>query len=475
MDETFNPDILEILLSETYQMAHVLNGLLTSKLRYITETHYGGESYYNMTTIFRQGSLHALDPELLKPFYSKLYIPNNELNHEWQDAITNALINVPINIPTSIRNEALRGVNWEVVKYSHIDFNLFNYYNNLYHKLYIQTNGFDPVELGKRVVLVPGEVPKSFDDLIKTYEPLTREFKIIKNFLEMRYSLDGPINDVQTMNDTIRLYISPDIEGTKRGIVKDLEVFNTGEIDESELTMAMLEQYREKYETCIIVKPEYTRLYTRARFISNILINKNLNESLINYIVTTESRGLEDTSLRAYEFLGLSARHILKDHHHLYIDKEGFPIFSNLYLFGSIEDRLFPESINYTDCQKLCYCEWCNPFLFNAQLYESNTGEVYIMVNFHAKLEDFFKDLINKKCYYHLFLNDIPFHYQRLASLEEWRAVKKPSLCDDININLGYVVKNYGSYHPNWFSTSYRIIRSMYNAEDIIRRTQDGY
>lgn len=221
MDETLNLDILEILLSETYQLSNVLNGYLTLMLRKITETHYGGEYYYQMDTIFQHGSLQALEPELLKQFYSKLYIPDNQ----WKDLITDALRDFEKHIPKTLRTGPLRGVNWEVVKYSHIDFNLLEHNNTLYNKLYTQTNSFDPVELGKRVVLVPGEIPKDFDDLIKAYEPLTKEFKIIKAYLEQTYDLRGQINDTETMNEVIKLYIPGDVEETKRDLVKTEEDF----------------------------------------------------------------------------------------------------------------------------------------------------------------------------------------------------------------------------------------------------------
>lgn len=239
--------------------------------------------------------------------------------------------------------------------------------------------------------------------------------------------------------------------------------------------MAMLEKYREHYEACITVKPDYTRLYTRARFISNFFIDKHLNESLIKYIVETSPIGPEDTISRAHEFLGMNASNILTFFHKAYLDKEGFPTFSDLYLFGSIETRLFPDSINYTYLQKLCFCEWCNPFLYSAQLYESNTGEVYLIVNLKVQPEDFLKYLLTKKCHYDLFLYDMKYHYGRLEALHSFRDMLETFRHKRFNFNLDYVHKNYGKYYHNWFSSSSRLLRCLLNAEDIIQRTRRGY
>lgn len=461
MDEYINPDILEILLSEIHQMSYVLNGLLTSTLRYVTETHYGGASYYNMERIFKHGSLQALDPELLKPIYHKLYTPDDE----WKNAITNA--------PNKLR---IRGVNIEFVKYSHIDFNLLEYNNNLYTRLYKQTNSFDPVELGKRVVFVPQNVPTNFDDVIKVYEPLTRDFKIIAKYLKDNFNIETPIEDSQTMNDILAYeYPSTPIKDIKQRIVAAMDEMAelAGQKDESGLTMAMLEKYREKFEACITVTPEHNRLYTRARFILNMF--RDLNGYLIEYVVEHAKTGDTDTVSRVNEYLGMNASHILTHFHKLYTDHDNYPVFSNLYLFGSIENRPFPESSIYTNIQRLCFCEWCKPFLYTAQIYEANTGDIYILVSLKVEPSELVKFLISKKCHFNLFISDINYHYKRLASLDDWRTTVETQLHKNFDFNMEYVHKNYGQFYHNWFSSSYTVQRCILNAERIIETVQDGY
>lgn len=473
MDEYINPDILEILLSDMYQVPHVLNGYLTSLLRYITETHNGGASYYKMDRIFKHGSLQALEPEYLKPIYTKLYTPDNA----WKNAITEALKNNPDTF-------RYHGINMEIVKYSHIDFNLLEYNNNLYNKLYIQTNSFDPVELGKRVILIPGEVPNNFDDLIKAYEPCTKEFRLITNHVKREmYKPFLQIEDTQTLNDLIerRYWGFGTVEEIKREIAqyrdnleKDYIAAFPGEldIDESELTIAKLETYREKYEACINVTQTNTRLYTRARYILNMFID--INESVIKYVVNTKNSGFNDNLLNAYEYLGLTARHILTHFHRCYLDYDNFPTFSNLYLFGSIENRPFPESIIYTNIQKLCFCQGCKPFLYSAQLYEGNNGQIYILVDLKVNSSDFLKYVVSKKCHYRLFLSDMPYHYRRLEALFSWRQFLETGLHKQFKFNMEYVHRNYGSFYHNWFSSNYVTQRCVLNAERIFQTVVDG-
>lgn len=457
---SINPDILEIILSQIHQIPCVLNGTLALSLRHISETHLGGEAYYNTENLFKHGSLQGLDPDLLAIISNKLYIPDDR----WKDIIT--------NIPDKLR---VRGVDMDFVKYSHIDFNLLEYNNYLYTKLYKQTNSFKPVELGPRIVFMPGTIPDNFDDFVKLYKPLTQEFKLLAKFLKHKYELDFEINDNETMDkmmyeEFISYNMKPeDIEREKQEII----TFMLQGEEPSGLTMAILEKYREKYTACIAVTPENLRLYTRARFIFNMFIE--LNKYIVPHLVDSFNLGYNDTVLHAHEYLGLTSKDILLHFHTLYLDSDKYPIFSNLYRFGSIVNRQFPESSIYTDTQQLCFCTYCNTYKYTAQIYEANTGEVYLLVSLRVEYPNFFEYLINKRCNYQLFLDDINYHYQRIESLAFYRNVVEVRSNLTFHSDYTFIVKNYGQFYDTWFSSGYRIPRSMLDADDLMQTIRDGY
>jgi hypothetical protein len=454
---TINPDILEIILSEIHQMSCVLNGMLSSSLRHISETHFGGALYYNTEKLFRQGTVEALDPELLEVIRNKLFIADDE----WK--------NIIINTPNKLR---IRGVDMDFVKYSHIDFNLLEYNNYLYKKLEKQTNSFDPIELGKRIVIIPGTIPTNFDDFVKLYAPLTEEFKLIAKYLKSDY--EGiEIKNYETLENLLFDKFGPCSAEHLQNIKKDILELMGPSQNKSGLTMAFLEKYREKYEACITVTPENLRLYTRARFLLNIFIE--LNEYVIKHIVENVQIGYTNTVLRTNEYLGMTARNILTNLHTLYLDEDNYPTFSNLYKFGSIENRPFPESSIYTNLQKLCFCGSCKPFLYTAQLYEANTGNVYVLVSLKVEYSKFFDYFISKKCFYQLFLYDMDYHYKRLAALDDYRYGLEVKAHKTINFNLEYMHKNYGQFYHNWFSSSYRTQRCVIDAERIMQTVRDGY
>jgi len=459
MDDLYlNPDILEILLSQTHQMSCVLNGMLSASLRHITENHPGGDSYFMTTRLFKQGTLQALDPELLEVFRDKLFIPDDE----WKKII--------ISTPDKLK---IRGVDMDYVKYSHIDFNLLEYNNHLYKKLEKQTNMFDPVELGKRIVFVPGDIPRCFDNFVKLYEPLTEEFKLIAKYLKRFHEVETEIKDSETMSTILSEVFGPYTLEQLEQLKKEIVEFMSPEKDPSGLTMDTLEKFREKYDACITVTPENLRLYTRARFLLNIFVE--LNEHVIKYVVNSSKIHYTDTVLHANEYLGLTAKHTLKHFHTLYLDDDNYPTFSNLYRFGSIENRKFPESYIYTNIQKHCYCGWCKPFPYTAQLYEAKTGDVYILVDLKIPYDQFFNFIISKKCAYQLFLHDIDYHYKRLEALDDWRFFLEERAHKVIRFNLEYLHKNYGQFYHNWFSSSYRTQRCIIEAERIMQSVKDGY
>jgi hypothetical protein len=454
---TINPDILEILLSEVHQVSCVLNGMLSAALRHITVNHYGGISYYCTERLFKHGTLQALDPELLEVFADKLYIPDDE----WKKAI--------ISAPDKIK---IKGVNMDYVKYSHIDFNLLEYNNYLYNKLEKQTQMFNPVELGKRIILLPGDIPRHFDGIIKLYEPLTEEFKLIAKFLKRAYEIEIEIKDSEAMSQVLDEVFGPctpqQLELFKQQIVE----FMSPERDPLGLSINDLEKYREKYEACIRVTPENGRLYTRARFLLNIFVE--LNEHVIKHVVSSAKTNFEDTVPHAYEYLGMTASNILKHFHTLYLDDDNYPLFSDLYQFGSIENRQFPESSVYTHIQQQCYCRWCKPFRYTAQLYEANTGEVYVLVNLKVVHPQFFDYIISKKCVYELFLYNMDYHYERLECLDRFRHNLEVMIHRRNATDIHHLHRNYGQFYHNWFSSNYHVQRGVLEAERILQTVKEG-
>lgn len=444
-----NPDIIEIVLSHIHEMACVLNGVLTIGLGFLSHDEVGGASYYLTENLFKHASLEALDPELISVIRDELYVRDEEF-----------LGKISEPRPERLR---LKGIDMLHVKYSQIDFNVVEYYNYLYNKLEKQTNNFDPVELGKRVVLLPGNIPPNFEGIIKTFEPLTEEFKLYSKFIKSTYGLDETFKNPTSLNEFMDLHgiYSCDPELYKEKVCE----FMASREDNNGLSITHLESYREKYEACITVTPENCRLYTRARFIFNMFIQ--LNEYIMKYIASNPNMGCKDSLSRIYEYIGLAARNILTNQHELYLDNDNYPTLSELYRSGSIKSRLFPESINYTKIQKLCFCEGCKPFMYSAQLYEGNDGKVYILVNLQNQHYTTYIDFIVKnKCMYDLFIHDIEYHYGRLEALDEWR-YKVEVTNHRKNYDLLYLIEILKEVVVDWFSPIRRIYMRMVDADRI--------
>lgn len=457
MDIPLNADTLEIILSFFADLRCVLNGVLAFALYFLTPES-DTSACYETETLFRHVSLEALDPESLNKVIDQLYVPDDEF----------------IKYITQPHPERLKlkGINMFYVKYSHIDFNLVQYYNHLYKQLEQQTNGFDPVELGKRIVFVPGTIPKNFDGIVEIFEPLTEDFKLCSKFLKSHYFLDESFKDVTSMNEFLNTHGAyfPDMQTYKKAICD----FMVSDKDPNGLSLEKLESYREKYEACITVTPDSCRLYTRARFIFNIFVE--LNDHVIKHIAASPNKSHHDTLSRLYEFLGMSARNILTNQHHLYLDDGNYPVISELYRTGSIRPRLFPESINYTKIQKLCFCQWCQPFEYSAQLYEGCDGTVYILVNLRGQDYTNYIDFIeSKRCMYNLFMSDIEYHYGRLDALDSWR-YKLEAADHRVSMSIEKLLKLLNEIGgQSWFSPQRRAYMRMDDADRMLFRIKSGF
>lgn len=432
-----NPDFLEILLSYTHG-TDVLNGVLSLAIRNMRpgEIAWGCNS---TSIIFRHVSLEALDEELLNTVIHKLYSPDS-------DFITKIYGQTPEKMK-------IKGVNMDVVKYSHFNLPTVEYYNYLYNTLKEQTDNFNPVKLGERVIFVPGTIPANFEGIRQAYEPLTEEFKLFNKYVKLKYHLEESFKDMVSLKeflDTHGTYY-PDLKTYQKNVC---ELVMAESRDINGLSSEKLNSYQEKYDACVLVTQENSRLYTRGRFILNMFIN--LNQHVMKHVASGPNFvGYTDGLERIYEYIGMAASHILKHQHHLYLDSDGYPIVPEMYCSGMTDKkRLFPESINYTKIQKLCLCNGCPPFPYTATLYGGNDGKVYIIVSLEGQsTSTFIKFLSGKRCacMFNLFMHDIDYHKLRLEALEPYRMrietgiAKRP-------VDVLEILALVKDVHNTWFS-----------------------
>lgn len=399
-----NPDLFELALTYIHQMGCVLNGVLTLALRYLGPNEVGVGTCFSTETLFRHSSLEALDAELLSSITDKLYISDPEF-----------VKNITKPGPGKLK---LKGIDMFYVKYSHIDFVVAEYYNFLYNKLQKQTNGFDPIKLGKQVVLLPANIPSDFDGVVQIFEPLTEEFRLFAKYMRSSYYVEEPFKDMASLREFMNMHAVyyPD----EKTYIKNVCEFMAPERDVGGLSLEKIESYRANYEACITITRENCLLYTRSRCILNTFVD--LNHHVIKHIASDTTRGGKMNEERIYEYIGMAARNIITNQHHAYLDGDNYPVISELYRSGSIRNRLFPESINYTRIQKLCFCQGCKPFEYTAQLYDGKDGKVYILVSLKGQDYTNYIDFIkSQRCMYELFISDIEYHYGRLDALDLWR------------------------------------------------------
>lgn len=402
-----NPDFLEILLSYTHGTNDIFNGTLSLAIRDMRP----GEFAWGCNStriIFRHVALEVFDEELLNTVISRLYTPDS-------DFITK------IFGPTAEKIK-IKGVNMDFVKYSHFNLSTVEYYNYLYNTLKEQTDNFNPVKLGERVIFVPGSVPANFEGIRQAYEPLTEEFKLFNKYVKSKYHLEESFKDMVSLKQFLNTHGTyyPDLKTYQKNVCESVMAESR---DINGLSLEKLNSYKEKYDACALVTLENTRLYTRGRFILNMFID--LNQHVMKHVASGPNFvGQTDALERIYEFIGMSASNILKHQAHLYLDEDGYPIVPEMYCSGIIDQRLFPESINYTKIQKVCLCNGCPPFQYTAKLYNGNDGKVYIIVSLEEQSTSTFIQFLSGNrcaCMFNLFMHDIDYHKLRLEALESYR------------------------------------------------------
>ena len=447
-----NIDILEIVLSQIYEMNCVLNGTLTLALKFLKPD---TSPCYLTETLFRHASLAALEPELLANVIDLISTPDEEFIKNLTESKEERL--------------KLKGINMFYVKYSHIDFNLVQYYHSLYQRLEEQTNNLDPVELGKRIIILPNNIPETFDGIVKIFENLSEDFKLCSKFIKSHYNLDldEDFKNMTSLNEFLNLHGTyyPNMETYKKNICE----FMAPQQDPSGLRLENLERYRVKYNACIKVDSENYRLYTRARFILNMFVE--LNDHLMKHLVNSPGKAYNDDLSRLHEYIGIAARSILTHQQTLYLDDGNYPIIPELYCSGIITERYFPESINYTKIQKLCFCLHCQPFKYSALLYEGNDGNVYVLVNLREQNYNNYINFLEKlRCMYNLFMADIEYHYGRVEALDAWR-YKLEVAKNRISMSIEKLIKLLNEIGgQDWFSPIRRAYMRMEDANRMYLR-----
>lgn len=350
--EDINLDILELFLSEMHQTPCVAHADVAFKIRHMVIK----EEYYNATTpILYMSSFSGLDPEAVGPIYPRLnpYAP-------FRSHIT------PFTTEHIIRGlphkTKVPGVNMDLVKYDPWDHCEMEFYLYLIRKLEMQTKGLNPLLLGERVIVIPRNVPSSFDGIEKMLEDVIDVIPEKGSLDEIEYALEMK---------------------KKNKAEKDI------------LTIEKLREYREKYDACISVDKTHRRLYTRGRFIMNMFVD--LNHYIKSHVISTSpSRHISLDSLNF--FLGEKVYGILFAGQNYPLDNDGYPVFGPLYRRGCVPNITYPFTSD-----DFCFCGQCPPVKLTMYLYQSKTGQVQIFI----VLEDVsFNDYINfitskqSSCYY---------------------------------------------------------------------------
>lgn len=417
MYEEVNPDILEILLSHTFQLSCVLRGELAYDTLFLHIVNIE-KSFFKMSRILYHSSFHALDPDLLQQIYPKLY-PNTP---PYQTA------EIVANTPNKFTKP---GVNIDYVKFSLWDHQVMEHYIRLYDKLVEQTNDLEPLELGKRVVFLPNNMP--------------HDFKGIEDMLEFIIKK------------------KPDPELVAEGLVRPL--------NDEDLTLEKLHKHRDKFEACIGVTSENRRLYTRSRFLINMFIDLN------PYIKHAILKDWDISSNEWDTFIGEKIKRILLKHHTYTFDKDNYPVFTKLYTNGVVANETFP-----TEQDEVCLCGHCPKIPYLLYLYESNTGQVYVIVVLEATdSSDFLCYIFDNKCYFELykFLKKNPDYWYNPLTPVSGSAIRPLITVEDVARRIYHVTYRdaveFYKYpcpgvekdHPDYYGEKCNQLRSQYHREDI--------
>lgn len=362
MYDEINPDILEILLSHRFGLACVLQGELAYDTLFLHIVHQEN-SFFKMSRILFHSSFRALDPELLQEIFSEIY-PNTP---PYKTA------EIVANTPNKVK---IPGVNMDKVKFSLWDHQAMEHHIRLYETLVAQTNDLEPLKLGKRVVFVPNNIPRDFNGIERMWCQLLKE--------------------------------DPDPELLAENLVHPLT--------DDDLTHKKLQRHRKNYDACINVTPENRRLYTRSRFLINMFIDMQpYLKSEIAYNYNTSRDALDD-------FIGAKVKTVLTDNFKYSLDKDNYPVFSQLHTHGALANKVFPTSqaLPYSPkgnsvkaSTEACFCGNCADIPYSLYLYESKSGKVYVIVVLNATDHaHFIKYLNSQSCYYEL--------YKCLKNHPEW-------------------------------------------------------
>lgn len=361
MYDEINPDIFEILLSHRYQLACVLRGELAYETLFLHVVNIEN-SFFKMSRILYHSSFNALDPELIQDIFSEIY----------PDTPPYRTAEIVANIPNKVKHP---GIDMDYVKFSLWDHQVMEHHIRLYEALVSQTDNLSPLKLGKRVIFVPENIPRDFNGIERMWGQLLKD--------------------------------EPDPELLEENLVHPLT--------DDDLTRKLLEYHREKYDACISVTPEHRRLYTRSRIIVNMFI------SLQPYLTSAVAHNYNTSTDLLTEFVGAKVQTILLDNYKYSLDKDNYPVFSKLYTHGAMGIEMFPKIdrlYSLSGATDICFCGGCGQIPYVLYLYESNSGDVYVIIVLKATDHSHFVKYINSlSCYFEL--------YKCLKNHPDWCFVSK--------------------------------------------------
>lgn len=357
-----NPDLLELILAGKTDLLILSNTHLEALHRVtVRDDNFGSKiSFHNYSSIIYQCSLVGLDIELLLKYFNEIFCTVTTHSQGVLDLETLSKVKW---------EDANNAHNFYYFLYSHMrDSFILEYYFELYKRLVEQTNNLDPLELGRRIIILPSNCPRTFEGLEQMLEPLIHK--------------DINIDDLDSSNMTSEEKTSFLKENGY--LLNKYGNFEKQFVDTNCLTYEKLRMYKEEFNSFITVDAEHYRLYTRGRFLINfqIYLSDYIKESLV---------------YRYNSSLGFQA--ITSDDLNTYLGERIKPIVPDY------------DIINLRKNVKLkCFYNNNYKVNFNLFLYEGNDRNIYVIIVFlDTDYLNFIKyfEHINDYYYLHESLKDV--------------------------------------------------------------------
>ncbi len=385
-----NPDMYEIIMRELFGDS-TTNGQFTlimqmelsafkNKYAHIMPTPeflmYSNKIFYCTKDVLKQCNITTgIDPEIFFKF-CKMSLPDLE-------TFIPATEEIILNTKDRLQ---MPGVRMDEVKYPFHEHLRMEYNWQNFKELLEQTNNLSPKELGERIILMPRNIPPSFEELESMFSTL---FSTEEVNLEEIYS------------DTFEMDIDEKCEYMRKHNLcfdENYEIIREPlKINSNSLTLEKLQQYKKNYNLFINVDLNNNQLYTRGRCLINtfIQLNDSIKHSLILQLYGSEN--IDNFNI----FLGERIGPILKNYATPRIDIDHYPVFSQLYTHGSLYDLIYPHDL--TTGSVVSLQDEVIPINFSVVTYKGNDGYTYIILILDdVDYWEFIKYLINNADLYNL-------------------------------------------------------------------------